>query len=206
MSWYAEQLVPRIVHLVCSTPGVARWRRRAVEWLSGRVVEIGFGSGLNVPLYPAAVERIDAVEPRDEAWRLARRAIEASPIPIERVGVDGQRLPLADGSYDGALSTFTLCTVEDATLAVRELYRVLKPGGALHFLEHGLSPDARVARWQWRLDPLERLVADGCHLTRDVRRLVERAGFEVSWCEQRYETGPKPWSYLTVGVATKPVD
>ena len=204
MSWYAERLLPRIVNLVCSTPGVARWRRRAVEGLQGCVVEIGFGSGLNVPFYPASVERVEAVEPSDTAWRLAGRAVAASPVVIERVGLDGQRLPLADESCDGALSTFTLCTVEDDALALRELYRVLRPGGALHFLEHGLAPDARVARWQWRLDPLERRLAGGCHLTRDVRQLVERSGFVVSWCEQRYETGPRPWSYFSVGVATKP--
>ncbi len=204
MSWYAEHVVPRVVNRVCATPGVARWRRRAVEGLSGRVVEIGFGSGLNVPFYPEAVERVEAVEPRDQAWRLAERAITASPVTIERIGLDGHRLTIENSSCDGALSTFTLCTVEDDALVVRELYRVLRPGGTLHFLEHGLAPDARVARWQWRLDPLERRLADGCHLTRDVRQLVERSGFEVSWCDQRYVPGPKPWSYFSVGVATKP--
>lgn len=206
MSWYTDQLVPRVVNRVCSTPGVARWRRQVVAGLAGSIVEIGFGSGLNVPFYPSAVDRIYAVEPRDEAWRLARNAVAASPIPIERVGLDGQHLPLADASCDAAISTFTLCTIEDDALAVRELYRVLKPGGTLHVLEHGLAPDARIARWQWRLDPLERVIADGCHLTRDVAPLIERTGFAVTWIEQRYERGPKPWSYFTVARATKPLD
>ena len=206
MSWYAEHLVPRIVNLVCSTPGVSRWRRLAVEGLRGSVVEIGFGSGLNVAYYPSAVERVYAIEPRDAAWRLAQRAIAASPVTITRAGLDGQHLSLDDSSCDSALSTFTLCTVGDDALAARELYRVLMPGGVLHVLEHGLAPDERVATWQRRLDPLERVLADGCHLTREPVAVLESAGFAVTRLEQRYESGPKPWSYFTVALATKPLD
>lgn len=194
-----------MVSLVCSSRGVSRWRRLVVEGLYGSVVEIGFGSGLNVAFYPSSVARVYAVEPRDVAWRLAQRAIAASPIPIERVGLDGQDLALGDASCDSALSTFTLCTVTDDALAARELYRVLKPGGTLHILEHGLAPDARVATWQRRLDPLERVLADGCHLTRDAVSVLEAAGFNVTRVEQRYESGPKPWSYFTVALATKPL-
>ena len=206
MSWYAERVVPHVVNLVCSTRGVSRWRRLAVEGLHGTVVEIGFGSGLNVPFYPSAVTRVYAVEPRDAAWRLAQRAIGASPIAVTRVGLDGQHLPLADASCDAALSTFTLCTVPDDALVARELWRVLKPGATLHVLEHGLAPDERVATWQRRLDPLERLVADGCHLSRDPVAVLERAGFAVTTLAQRYESGPKPWSYFTVALAEKPLD
>ncbi len=206
MSWYAERVVPHVVNLVCSTRGVSRWRRLAVEGLHGTVVEIGFGSGLNVPFYPSAVTRVYAVEPRDAAWRLAQRAIGASPIAVTRVGLDGQHLPLADASCDAALSTFTLCTVPDDALVARELWRVLKPGATLHVLEHGLAPDERVATWQRRLDPLERLVADGCHLSRDPVTVLEGAGFTVTTIAQRYESGPKPWSYFTVALAEKPLD
>ena len=130
MSWYAEQFVPRMVNLVCATPGVARWRRLVVAGLHGSIVEIGFGSGLNVAYYPSAVERVYAIEPHDTAWRLAQRAIAASPVAITRAGLDGQHLSLDDSSCDGALSTFTLCTVGDDALAARELYRVLKPGAS----------------------------------------------------------------------------
>ena len=206
MSWYAEQFVPRMVNLVCATPGVARWRRLVVAGLHGSVVEIGFGSGLNVAYYPSAVERVYAIEPHDTAWRLAQRAIAASPVTITRAGLDGQHLSLDDSSCDGALSTFTLCTVGDDALAARELYRVLKPGGVLHVLEHGLAPDRRVARWQRRLDPLERVIADGCHLTRNPVAVLETAGFTVTSLEQRYESGPKPWSYFTAALAAKPLD
>lgn len=206
MSWYADQLVPRIVNLVCATPGMSRWRRMVVDGLTGSVVEIGFGSGLNVPFYPSAVQRVYAVEPRDAAWRLAQRAVAASPITITRVGLDGQRLPLEDESCDSALCTFTLCTVADDALAARELWRVLKPGATLHVLEHGVAPDERVATWQRRLDPLERALADGCHLTRDAASVLESAGFAVSVLERRYGSGPKPWSYFTAALATKPLD
>ena len=206
MSFYTDQLVPRLVNLVCSTRGVSRWRRLVVEGLTGSVVEIGFGSGLNVPFYPSAVERVYAVEPRDVSWRLAQRAIAASPITITRAGLDGQHLPLEDASCDSALCTFTLCTVADDALAARELFRVLKPGASLHVLEHGIAPDQRVAAWQRRLDPLEHVLADGCHLTRDATAVLEAAGFAVTRLEQRYESGPKPWSYFTAALATKPLD
>jgi len=119
------------------------------------------------------------------------------------VGLDGQALELSDESCDSALATFTLCTVPDARRALDEVVRVLRPGGSLHFLEHGLSPDARVARWQRRLDPLQRALAAGCHLTRDPLALVADAGLELTWSEQRYASGPKAWSYFTVGVARK---
>ena len=125
-------------------------------------------------------------------------------MPVEHVGLDGQQIPLDDASCDAALCTFTLCTVPDPELALSELRRVLRPGGTIHFLEHGLSPDAPVARWQRRLEPVQRRLVDGCHLTRDSPTLVEQAGFVVELNEQRYMRGPKPWSWVTLGVGTKP--
>src|SRR5262249_60059140 len=117
------------------------WRRRVCAGLAGDVVEIGFGSGLNVPFYPAAVTRVAAVEPSDLSWRLARDRVSAAHVPVQRAGLDGQRLPFEDGSHDAALSTWTLCTIPDVAAALGEVRRVLKPGGELHFLEHGLAPD-----------------------------------------------------------------
>ena len=123
---------------------------------------------------------------------------------VEHIGLDGQAIPIDDASCDAALSTFTLCTVPDPAKVLSELRRVLRPGGRFHFLEHGLSPDASVARWQHRLDPWQRRLADGCHLTRDASKLVSDAGFLPERSEQRYAKGPKPWSWFTLGVAANP--
>jgi ubiquinone/menaquinone biosynthesis C-methylase UbiE len=180
-----------------------RWRSKATGGLKGRVVEIGFGSGLNIEHYPGEVDIVLAVEPAAVARRLARQRIAASSVPIQHIGLDGQSIPLDDGSCDCALATFTLCTVPDVRQVLAELRRVLKPGGSFHFLEHGLSPDESVARCQRRLDPLQRRLADGCHLTRDPLALLSEAGFRIEWSQQRYARGPRPWSYFTVGVATK---
>ncbi len=205
MGLYREQVVPRLVDLACGSAGFDRWRMEAVEGLAGRVVEIGFGSGRNVPHYPVDVDVVLAVEPAAVARRMAEPRIEASLVPIEHVGLDGQQIPLDDASCDAALFTFTLCTMPDPEQALSELRRVVRPGGAVHFLEHGLSPDAGVAKWQHRIEPVQRRLADGCHLTRDPTGLVERAGFVMERNEQRYARGPKPWSWITLAVAAKPL-
>lgn len=205
MGLYREHVVPRLVDVACGVAGFDRWRARATKGLTGTVVEIGFGSGLNVRHYPPEVDVVLAVEPARVARQMAARRVQASSVPVEHVGLDGQEIPLDDASCDSALCTFTLCTVPDPSLALAELKRVLRPGGTVHYLEHGLSPDPGVARWQHRLDPLQRRVADGCHLTRDASSLVEDAGFVPGTTEQRYGRGPKPWCWLTLGVATTPV-
>lgn len=204
MGFYREQVLPRVIERACAMPGMEKWRAQAVEGLRGRVVEIGFGSGLNVEHYPNGVDVVFAVEPEPVARRLARRRIASGPIEVQHVGVDGQSLPIPDNNCDAALSTFTLCTVPDVGLVLDEILRVLRPGGKLHFLEHGISPEPRVARWQRRLDPLQHRVGGGCHLTRDAGALVAGAGFRLEQCVQGYAKGPKPWSYFTVGVAAKP--
>ncbi len=204
MGWYREQVLPRMVELACGGPQMERWRARATEGLHGRIVEIGFGSGLNVPVYPAEVTEVLAVEPAQLARDRAADRIAASHATVTHVGLDGQALPIDDRSCDGALSTFTLCTIPDVDAALAELRRVLKPGGELHLLEHGLSPDPKVARWQHRIDPIEKRVADGCHLTRDPIALVEAAGFEVVRHDSRYAKGPKPWTWMTSAVAVSP--
>ena len=204
MGLYREQMVPRLVEWTCGSSGFDRWRTKATDGLVGRVVEVGFGSGLNVGLYPPEVSHVLAVEPALVARQRASRRIAAGSVPVEFVGLDGQQLPLEDASCDGALFTFTLCTVPDPARALGEVYRVLRPGGSVHFLEHGLSPDAGVAKWQHRMEPLQRRLADGCHLTRSAPTLVEDAGFGLTRLEQRYVRGPKPWCYFSVGAATRP--
>lgn len=204
MGFYRQQILPRLVDRACGTPALGRWRAGAVDGLTGRVVEIGFGSGLNAALYPPGVDVVLAVEPAAVARRLAEKRVAAATVPVEHVGLDGQDLPLGDDSCDSALSTFTLCTIPDVDRALSELRRVLRPGARFNFLEHGLAPDPGVASWQRRLEPLQIRLADGCHLTRDPVSLVSGAGFTLEHVEQRYAKGPKPWSWFTAGVAVNP--
>ena len=193
MSFYQEQVLPRLVDRACGTAGLRQWRAEVTTGLAGRVVEIGFGSGLNVEHYPSEVEVVLAVEPAAVARRLAAKRTAHGGVPVEHIGLDGQAIPLDDASCDAALSTFTLCTVPDPAQALSELRRVLRPGGRFHFLEHGIAPDVPVARWQYRLDPWQRWLAGGCHLTRDAPGLVGDAGFLMERSEQRYAKGPKAW-------------
>jgi ubiquinone/menaquinone biosynthesis C-methylase UbiE len=201
---YREQVLPRLVDRACGTAELRSWRKQVTAGLFGTVVEIGFGSGLNMPAYPPEVNLVYAVEPAATARRLAERRIAESPVSVEHIALRGESISLEDGSCDGALSTFTLCTIPEVEVALAEVRRVLPPGGRFHFLEHGLSPDASVARWQRRLEPLQKRLADGCHLTRDPTELVRAAGFEIERVESRYATGPKPWTWFTEGAAIKP--
>jgi ubiquinone/menaquinone biosynthesis C-methylase UbiE len=205
MGLYREHVLPRLVDLACGTGELRRWRRQVTAGLSGTVLEVGFGSGLNMPAYPPEVEFVYAVEPAETARRLARKRIAESHVHVEHVAQRAESIPLDDATCDGALSTFTLCTIPDVEDALAEIHRVLRPGGRFHFLEHGLSTDESVAAWQRRLDPLQKRVADGCHLTRDPTELVRSAGFDVERVESRYATGPKPWTWMTEGAATKPL-
>jgi SAM-dependent methyltransferase len=205
MGWYEDRVLPRVVDCACGTARLRPWRERVVVGLSGRVLEIGFGSGHNLPLLPPEVTSLAAVEPSALAWNrsAARRqaeSVEASGIHVELVGLDGQQIALPDNSCDAALCTFTLCTVPDPEAALAEIARVVRPGGHLHLLEHGLAPEENVARWQRILNPIERRLAGGCHLTRDPVALIEAAGFVPVWTEQAYGPGPAPWMWLTTGV------
>ena len=189
MGFYADQVVPRIVNVACGTKANEQLRRRVCDGLHGEVLELGFGSGLNVPWYPPEVTRVDGVEPADVGWSLAAGRLAASAVPVQRAGLDGQALPFADATYDGALSTWTLCTIPDVAAALLEVRRVLKPGARLHFVEHGLAPDEPVQRWQRRLEPVQKRMAGGCHLTRPIDHLLTDAGFEVAELERFYEKG-----------------
>lgn len=204
MGVYREKVLPRIINVACASgPDNERLRRRVCSGLAGDVVEIGFGSGLNVPFYPAAVSRVAAVEPSDLAWRLASARRSASTVPVDRAGLDGQRLPFDDDSFDAALSTWTMCTIPDLAAALAELRRVVRPGGSIHFLEHGLAPDASVATWQRRLDPLQKRLFGGCHLSRPIVQSVEQADCPVREVDVFYQDGaPRPFGAANLGVAT----
>jgi ubiquinone/menaquinone biosynthesis C-methylase UbiE len=202
MGIYADQVLPRMINVACGMKLNQPLRRRVCEGLHGDVVEIGFGSGHNVPFYPATVTSVAAVEPADLGWKLAGDRVAASAVPVHRTGLDGQALPLADDSCDAALTTWTLCTIPDATAALREVRRVLKPGGTLHFVEHGLAPDAGVQRWQHRLEPVQKRVFGGCHLTRPIADLIRGAGFAITELDEFYEDGaPRVFAADSLGVA-----
>ena len=145
---YGDHVLPRMINCLCGLKMNDPLRERTCDGLEGDVVEIGFGSGLNIPFYPASVSRVAAVEPADIGWKLAQKRLAATQVPVERSGLDGQSLPFPDDSFDSALSTWTMCTIPDIDAALAEVRRVLKPGGKLHFIEHGLAPDEPVQRWQ----------------------------------------------------------
>ncbi|WP_405011852.1 class I SAM-dependent methyltransferase [Kitasatospora sp. NBC_01539] len=191
MGFYSAQVLPRVVDVACGAGESGPIRRRVCGPLVGDVVELGFGSGHNVPFYPPAVTAVAAVEPSGLAWRLAEGRLAECRVPVRRAALDGQVLPFADASFDSALSTWTLCTVPDPGAALRELRRVLRPGGFLRFVEHGLAPadDPAVRRWQYRLDPLQERLLGGCHLTRPIVELLESGGFTVTGADVFYEKG-----------------
>jgi SAM-dependent methyltransferase len=204
MRVWDERVVPRLVDVSLRGRDVGELREVVCAGLNGRVLELGFGSGLNTRFYPPEVDSIDAVEPSDLGWELSERRRKAGSTPVNRIGLDGQALDAEAAAYDSVLCTFTLCTIPDPELAMREVRRVLRPGGTFHFLEHGSGPTDRVRSWQRRMEPLQRRIAGGCHLTRDVPRLVEAAGLQVIDLDQRFLPGPgfsKPWTYVSMGRA-----
>jgi SAM-dependent methyltransferase len=183
MGIYGEHVLPRIINVACGMKAAEPLRDRTCADLHGRVVEIGFGSGLNVPFYPSDVDEVAAVEPADL----------------------GQSLPFPDDSFDSALSTWTLCTIPDVASALGEIRRVLKPGATLHFVEHGLAPDENVRRWQHRFEPIQKRVFGGCHLTRRISDLVSDAGFTITAIDEFYEEGaPKIFGADSLGIAAAP--
>ena len=202
MGLYGDRILPRIINVACGMKASDPQRARVCAGLDGEVIEIGFGSGLNIPFYSDSVSRVVAVEPSDLAWKLAAKRLEASTVNVERAWLDAQALPFEDSTFDSALSTWTLCTIPDVEAALAELRRVLRPGGTLHFVEHGLAPDEGVARWQHRLDPIQQRVFGGCHLNRPIADLLTGAGFDLKEVDAFYEEGgPKIFAALTLGVA-----
>ncbi|MBK5307867.1 MAG: class I SAM-dependent methyltransferase [Frankiaceae bacterium] len=202
MSWYGEHVLPRIVNVVMNTGQMRKIRTRVCADLSGDVVEIGFGTGHNLPFLPPAVRSVRAVEPAGLGVRLAKERIEAAGVPVQVVGLDGQSLPLENESADAVLCTWSLCTIPDPVAAVREMRRVLRPGAQLHFVEHGIAPDPGVRRWQDRLNGIQQRVGGGCNLNRDIPAILAGGGLEITQLDTFYGKGePKPYGYLYEGRA-----
>ena len=205
MSIYTEHVLPRVINVACGAKAGGPLRERVCADLSGEVVEIGFGTGHNVPHYPASLTGVAAVEPSDVSWKLAGKRLGASVVPVRRAGLDGQQLPFDDDSFDSALSTWTMCTIPDVAAALAELRRVLRPGGTLHFVEHGLAPDEKVRRTQRRMEGFNKVVFGGCHVTRPIDELISGAGFEIKELERFYEdAAPRFAGADYLGVATSP--
>ena len=204
MGFYEDRILPRVVNRVMDSPAMGKLRTRTAAPLHGEVVEIGFGSGLTLPFYPEAVEHVHAIDPALLGRELAAERIAASAIPVTFAGTDGQTLDLPDDSMDGALCNWTLCTIPDAAQALGEILRVLKPGASLRFVEHGLHEDPKVARWQRRLNPLQNLLAGGCNINRPMDRLIRDAGFEITELETFGMPGPRIFTWMYLGSATKP--
>jgi ubiquinone/menaquinone biosynthesis C-methylase UbiE len=204
VGYYSEVIFPRLCDLLLNRPFVAKHRRHLLATACGDVLEIGFGTGLNLPHYPAPVRRITTVDPNAGMHRLAQRRIRKWGIEVDQRLLHGERLPFEDNRFDCVVCTFTLCSIEEVDQALGEVYRVLKPGGRLLFLEHGLSPEPRVQKWQRRLNWLEMRLADGCHLDRNIKELVTAQPFSSVEVREFYlERTPRTHGYLYRGMATK---
>lgn len=204
MGFYRRVVFPLICDLSLDQAFVARHRRDLLAEVDGEILEIGFGTGLNLPHYPQQVRRITAIDPNAGMHRRARRRIRQSHIDVEQRTLRGESLPFADASFDCVVSTFTLCSIDDVNQTLREVCRVLRPGGRFLFLEHGLSRESRVQKWQHRLNRLQRWLADGCRLDRDMNELVARQSFASVRVEEfDLERTPRTHGHLYRGVAGK---
>lgn len=201
MNAYERVVLPWLIHWVMRTPRLAPYRARTAGEARGRVLEVGVGSGYNLAHYGPAVERVVGFDPSPRLVALARRRSAREGPPLELHVLEAQRLPFPAASFDSIVMTWTLCSIPDARAALAELRRVLKPGGRLHFVEHGLAPDAGVAAWQRRLTPLWKRVAGGCHLDRPMDALVRAGGFRLERLEAAYGPGPRTVAFMYEGTA-----
>jgi ubiquinone/menaquinone biosynthesis C-methylase UbiE len=203
MGFYDRVILPRLINLAMRSNRLVGYRQSTIEAARGLVLEIGIGSGMNLPLYGPPVTRVCGIDPSPELLRLAgRRAAEAS-VPVSLVRASAEQIPFRDAAFDTLVMTWTLCSIPDPGAALREMRRVLRPGGRLLFVEHGLAPEPGVVRWQRRLTPCWRRIGGGCHLDREMDDLIRAAGFAIDALDTGYMPGPKPWTFMYQGRARK---
>jgi len=201
MNWYDRVVLPYLIDMACGMPMVQQQRRQVVPGAHGRVLEVGMGTGRNLAFYDRSrVSRLVGVDPALQMHRLAKKRSRQAGIEVELMGLSAEQLPTEDASFDTVVCTYTLCSIPDAAQALREMRRVLVPGGKLLFCEHGRAPDASVRRWQERLQPIWGALAGGCHLGRDIPGLLDAAGF-VSKTQSAYLPGPRPMTFHYWGEA-----
>ena len=202
MGWYDEKILPRFINLACAGKPSTKQREKIVPDATGDVLEIGFGSGLNLPFYDSGkVRKVFGLEPSDGMRKLAAERVKTSDIEVEFIDLPGEQIPLDDSSVDTVLVTYTLCTIPDAVAALDGMRRVLKPGGKLLFCEHGKAPDESVLRWQNRLNSTWGKIGGGCNINRDIPALLEKGGFRITRDERMYIPGPKVLCYNYWGSA-----
>jgi ubiquinone/menaquinone biosynthesis C-methylase UbiE len=201
MGPYERWIVPRLLDLAMRNRVLDHYRERTIETARGLALEIGVGSGLNVPLYGPAVTRIVGLDPSPELLRLATKRAAEAVVPVSLIRASAEHLPFAAAAFDSIVMTWTLCSIPNPIAALMEMRRVLGPGGRLIFVEHGLSPEIRVARWQHRLTPCWKRISGGCHLDRKTDDLISVAGFQIDTIEMAYMQGPKPWTFMYQGSA-----
>lgn len=203
MSLYDTYILPYLINLAMQNKVSRRERAKFVPLASGRVLEIGIGSGLNIPFYSRAVEALYGIDPSGTLLKMGRKRWVGAPFPVKLMKVSGEDLPLPEDSFDTVVTTWTLCTIHNPLKALAEVRRVLKPEGRVIFIEHGRSPDARVLRWQNGLNPFWSRLAGGCNLNRAIDGLIRAAGLEITQLETGYTPGPKPFTYLYRGLARR---
>jgi ubiquinone/menaquinone biosynthesis C-methylase UbiE len=201
MGLYQDHVLPLLIHLSMRQRNLAAYRARVVPAAQGRVLEIGIGSGLNLPYYGTAVEQIIGLDPSPKLLAMAREAARQTAIPLELIENSAEAIPLYNRSVDTVVTTWTMCSIPDVQRALGEMRRILKPGGRLLFVEHGRSSDVRVRRWQDRLTPVWRRIGGGCHLNRAISELIENGGFRIERLETGYMRGPKPMTFMYEGSA-----
>lgn len=203
MSFYSQVILPRCLDWAMSDIVLTKYRQEVLSEVSGEVLEVGFGTGLNLPHYPKKINKLTTIDANSGMNNLAKKRIQSSNINVDNRVLNGENLPMADNTFDSVVSTWTLCSIANVDQALKEIYRVLKPTGKFFFIEHGLSDEPSVQVWQHRLTPLQKIIGDGCHLNRNIKLLVENR-FDIVNLQQFYVSKlPKVGSYMYKGVATK---
>lgn len=203
MNVYEKYVLPRLIHLGMRSKVATAERRRFIPLASGTVLEVGVGSGINLPFYGPKVQKLYALDPSRELWEMARKRVREAPFPVEFLASSAERIPMEDMSVDTVVTTWTLCTIPNPLEALAEMGRVLKPQGRLIFVEHGRSPDPGVLAWQNRLTPVWKRIGGGCHLNRKIDELIADAGFCITQIDRGYSRGPRPMTYLYKGLAQR---